>query len=709
MSRASCDLRLSRVRALALIQCLIIAQYVLAVSGVQENSELGFVRIRNGQFVESRTQAPVRARGANVYWLRYSLLGNEQERERVEVTLDAMHSLGLDVVRTWAFMDGDEESFDGRAMQPREGVFNEKAFVGLDQLLVMCAKRRIRVILTLTNFWPDYGGIQRYVEWARAAGDLSVYRREDFFSSPRCSYSFERFVRALVTRVNSVSGIAYKDDPVIFSYQLINEPRLAGSTTSDTFDEWATRAAAFIKQLDDSRHLVSCGTEGFFMRSENVKFNPFAGAERQGVDIESLGEIEDLDWIAVHLWVDDWLDSDDESKFRFLDRWIRAHLETAGTKPLIIEEFGKHKPVSVRDQFFSRVFTLASEHRRRPTSVGCLFWLLSPTSVNDYDGFTVYTEDASTLSIVREDVERLIFQNISSETTDGNFPDKQGDDSGEDQDVVVVEFPIDADDDLDAELVNGDASPIIIIECRMLSSNEYEAHATYGDYVALEIDVVALGEVEISLDFAAVQGAMTMTKMKRVVSHANGGSPLGDELHATFGATRVLGESGIYLEEGPMKFTATLLVQTRDGPETYVFKDGVTRGTNVVFDATAPHITDAFLRPYARRPTSVNLNAVGAGDIAVLYVAFSEPLRFPPKIQMNGRDAHVSLASVHGNAFYGYIEISPKLDAGRERVTFSIVSARDRSGNPCYTCAADSARGPTDAMNLRLKSFQDDS
>ena len=151
-----------------------------------------------------------------------------------------------------------------------------------------------------------------------------------------------------------------------------------------------------------------------------------------------------------------------------------------------------------------------------------------------------------------------------------------------------------------------------------------------------------------------------------------------------------------------MKFTATLRVATRDGPKTYVFKDGVTRGTTVVFDATAPHITDAFLRPYARRPTSVNLSAVGAGDIAVLYVAFSEPLRFPPKIQMNGRDAHVSLASVHGNAFYGYIEISPKLDAGRERVTFSIVSVRDRSGNPCYTCAADSARGPTDAMKLRL-------
>jgi mannan endo-1,4-beta-mannosidase len=708
MSRASCDLRLSSVRVLALTQCLIIAQYVLAVSGVQRNSELGFVRIRNGQFVESRTEAPVRARGANVYWLRYSLLGNEQERERVEVTLDAMQNLGLDVVRTWAFMDGDDESFDGRAMQPREGVFNEKAFVGLDQLLIMCAKRRIRVILTLTNFWPDYGGIQRYVEWARAAGDLSVYRREDFFSSTRCSHSFERFVRALVTRVNSVSGIAYKDDPVIFSYQLINEPRLAGSTTSDTFDEWATRTAAFVKQLDDSRHLVSCGTEGFFMRSDKVGFNPFAGAERQGVDIESLREIGNLDWIAVHIWTDDWMDSDDESKLRFLDRWIRAHLETAGTKPLIIEEFGKRKPVSVRDQFFTRVFTLASEERRRPStpSVGCLFWLLSPTSVNDYDGFTVYTEDASTLSIVREDVNRLL-QNISSETTDVTFPDEHGggDDSGEDQDVVV-EFPFDAGDDRDAELVEADTSLMRIVECRMLSSNEYEAHATYGDYVALEIDVVALGDVEISLDFAAVQSAMTVINMKRIDLHASPGSPHREQFHITFGATRFLGESGIYVDEGPMKFKATVRVETRDGPRTYVFKDGVTRGTTVVFDATAPHITDAFLRPYARRAMSDNPNAVGAGDIAVLYVAFSEPLRFLPKIQMNGRDAHVSLASVHGNAFYGYIEISPVLDADREDVTFSVESARDRSGNPCHACAADSARGPTDAMKLLL-SLQD--
>ncbi len=80
---------------------------------------------RTGTFLDSITRRRVRARGANAYWLRFASMGNENERENVRQTLDAMNELGLDVVRTWAFMDGDEKSFDGRFTQGARGDFRE--------------------------------------------------------------------------------------------------------------------------------------------------------------------------------------------------------------------------------------------------------------------------------------------------------------------------------------------------------------------------------------------------------------------------------------------------------------------------------------------------------------------------------------------------------------------------------------------------------
>lgn len=35
----------------------------------------------------------------------------------------------------------------------------------------------------------------------------------------------EQHVNAIVSRVNTITGVAYKDDPTIIGYNLFNEPR----------------------------------------------------------------------------------------------------------------------------------------------------------------------------------------------------------------------------------------------------------------------------------------------------------------------------------------------------------------------------------------------------------------------------------------------------------------------------------------------------
>lgn len=77
--------------------------------------------------------------------------------------LDAAASAGLTVIRTWAFCDGPQWN----ALQPSPGVLDERVFRSLDWLLVEAASRGLRLLLVLTNYWRDYGGMMQYVAWAR--------------------------------------------------------------------------------------------------------------------------------------------------------------------------------------------------------------------------------------------------------------------------------------------------------------------------------------------------------------------------------------------------------------------------------------------------------------------------------------------------------------------------------------------------------------
>lgn len=51
-------------------------------------------------------------------------------------------------------------------VQPQPGVFDERVFRSLDWLLAEAAQRGLRLLLNLTNYWKDYGGMAQYVEWA---------------------------------------------------------------------------------------------------------------------------------------------------------------------------------------------------------------------------------------------------------------------------------------------------------------------------------------------------------------------------------------------------------------------------------------------------------------------------------------------------------------------------------------------------------------
>ena len=84
---------------------------------------------------------------------------------------------------------------------------------------------------------------------------------------------YKDYISHLLNRVNFYTGIAYKDDPTIFAWELANEPRCQGSDpypTSPNCDaalitNWVSEISAYIQALD-TNHLVGVGDEGFYCR-----------------------------------------------------------------------------------------------------------------------------------------------------------------------------------------------------------------------------------------------------------------------------------------------------------------------------------------------------------------------------------------------------------------------------------------------------------
>jgi mannan endo-1,4-beta-mannosidase len=67
------------------------------------------------------------------------------------------------------------------------------------------------------DYWLS---IDRYVNWSSTAAT-----KNDFYLDAQCRQMYKDHLNVFVHRKNTVNGRIYKDDPTIFYWDLINEPR----------------------------------------------------------------------------------------------------------------------------------------------------------------------------------------------------------------------------------------------------------------------------------------------------------------------------------------------------------------------------------------------------------------------------------------------------------------------------------------------------
>ncbi|MFZ5825464.1 MAG: glycoside hydrolase 5 family protein [Bacillota bacterium] len=364
-----------------LVAAMLVAALLLA-SGCAprpaEEAASAFVTVKEGKFWLNGK--PFRFAGNNTYYL--ALSQRPEDEANVDRILQANKEKGVRVMRIWAFWDGDSRGF-----QPRLGEYNEKAFGRLDLVLQKAAEYDIRLILVFTNNWKDYGGMDKYVQWVGAE------KHEDFYTHPQIVEAYKNYIRHMVTRVNTLTGVPYKDDPTIMAWELANEPRAQADKSGETIFRWASEISALIKSLD-ANHLVAIGDEGWFKRSSG----DWAYNGNEGVDWDRNLTIPTVDFAVFHMWIEHW-----KKDLAWSDRWIKDHVETArkAGKPVVLEEYGAFAKPAERDVWFARWYKSMEEAKID----GSMAWMMSEKEHDDnHPGFT---HTGSTARLLAEHAARM--------------------------------------------------------------------------------------------------------------------------------------------------------------------------------------------------------------------------------------------------------------------------------------------------------------
>lgn len=329
-----------------------------------------FISIQNGNFIKDCQ--PYYLVSMN-YWSVMNLAADDSaggNLTRFKTEVEQLSKIGVNNVRIMAASEGSGRGIQPYRMYPAlmesPGKYNEKIFVGLDRALVEFSKYNISVIMTLNNFWQWSGGYSQYVSWATdnsqipyppswdpslnpPYGDYSTngsYGNYDpkagvwntgflgyagrFYNDSSIVHLtqgwFKDHIKTVINRVNTISGVKYKDDPTIMTWELSNEPQ-------DPPLSWVIDTSVYIKSLAPN-HLVTVGYEGktgewWFKRVHSP---------------------ESIDYACGHLWVQNWgyydqLDPTEKSLLN-AENFATGFLRNLSAwsldirKPVVLEEFG---------------------------------------------------------------------------------------------------------------------------------------------------------------------------------------------------------------------------------------------------------------------------------------------------------------------------------------------------------------------------------
>ena len=89
---------------------------------------------------------------------------------------------------------------------------------------------RMQTLPTEANTLSPITPQQWYVEQTLGKGQS----KNLFYTDAKCKQAYKNYVKMLINRTNSITGVVYKNDPTIFAWDLMNEVRESSCVV--TFD-----------------------------------------------------------------------------------------------------------------------------------------------------------------------------------------------------------------------------------------------------------------------------------------------------------------------------------------------------------------------------------------------------------------------------------------------------------------------------------------
>ena len=234
------------------------------------------------------------------------------------------------------------------------------------------------------------GGMQWYVDEVLGGGgaaELSGGDKHLFYVDPRVKSAYKNYARTIITRRNTVTGVAYADEPAILGWEVLNEPhtkdeyeRNGGAVCRNTPGgcvpgklayTWIAEMSAYIKSLD-AKHLVSTGEEGYRADGDtSCCHNNWINGGFKGEDFTKNTALPTIDFATIHVYPDHWQITPAEYT------WIgpnyiadRAKVAHSFNKPIIMEEYGMENGYMARDDLLSYLTRIAAEN----DVAGSLVW-----------------------------------------------------------------------------------------------------------------------------------------------------------------------------------------------------------------------------------------------------------------------------------------------------------------------------------------------
>src|SRR6266511_3105566 len=337
--------------------------------------------------------------GSNNYYLMYksqfmvndvfaAAAGNNFRVMRVWGSLDIGNQDGSNSIRGKA--DGVYfQYWDGTAPAYNDG---DDGLKHLDYVIYRAGQLGLKLVIPFVNNWNDFGGMDQYVRWRDSSTPADqVWYHDSFYTDPVIKGWYKNWIAHLLDRTNSITGIQYKNDPTIMTWELGNEPRClsagayprSSNCTTQTLIAWADEMSTYIKSIDD-KHLVSVGDEGFYCLPNPAHWTENCG---EGVDTVAFTALENIDVMSFHLYPDYW-----GKDVAWGTQWIESHFAAARAldKPAMLGEYGLLDK-SMRNPNY-KTWTDAVFNSG---GAGALYWILSGKQDDgslypDYDGFTVY-------------------------------------------------------------------------------------------------------------------------------------------------------------------------------------------------------------------------------------------------------------------------------------------------------------------------------